>query len=209
MKARVTASLIVGIATLAACKRGRDSLGSFIENRAMLFASNCDRYLGDAGQENESVFRCVISYGDGPNCQCSASATLVRADNGKDARLLQIQVDHCSHGTATKPILDHLDWLLSKDDRAQLARDIDDPGHDAQPPASQASPGTISTRRIYGDRVVELEWSRDAYRQPDGSVAVQPTESYFVAIRPRTSADAPQVKVSKDSRVTAAPQCPH
>src|SRR5690606_19525950 len=148
-------------------------------------------------------------------CPCSGKMTLHRASNGKDARLLQVQVDHCPHDVAVEELVSTVRWLLAEPGRvntspeveARLTSDLDEPGRHAKPAASRSEAGSIFTLRIYGDRVLEIDWSRDAYRQPDGSAELQSTESYFVAVRPRTKNDAERVTVRQEPRVTARPMC--
>jgi hypothetical protein len=141
--------------------------------------------------------------------------TLHRASNGTDARLLQVQIDHCPHDVAVEDLVLDVRWLLAEPGKvnvpaeleAELKKDLDEPGRHAKPAVSRSDAGTISALRIYGDRVVEIDWSRDAFRQRDGSVKLQPTESYFVAIRPREKTDAERVTVVKEPRVTGVPKC--
>ena len=195
--------VLLVVASLVACKRDRESLGSFVEDRAMTLADHCAIEHDTA--IDGPVLRCTMVF-DGVNCPCEGTATLFQADDHKNVRLIQLQIDHCPHEVAAQTIVEHLEWLLRKEDRARLEHDIGSPGHDAVPPTLHPINGTISTRQVYGDRTVELEWSRDAYRQPDGSVVDQSREWYFVAIRPRSNDDKPQVSVSKDRHVTEAPR---
>lgn len=140
-------------------------------------------------------------------CPCKGHATVHRASNGKDARLYQIQIDHCPHEAAAHDIRMHMMFLLNDKQLSKLELDLDEPGRKANPPALRADNGTIAATHVYGDRVVEMNWSRDSYRQNDGTLVPQPTESYFIAVRPKTSDDRECASSSKEPRVGSAPAC--
>lgn len=207
---------LVICAALSACSRDRDSLGPFDEARVMTLSS-CDDVddVRDFMSSTRPTVQCGFrpTYYDeagilhGWGCACRGTMTLHRASNHTDARLLQVQLNHCPHQAAVVELVVDVDWLLAEAVGAELKKDLDEPGRHAKPAVSRSEAGTISSLRIYGDRVVEIDWSRDAFRQRDGSVELQPTESYFVAVRPREKTDAERVTVAKEPRVTGVPKC--
>lgn len=206
-------ALLLVCTLISACERDRDSLGTFDEVRQRAVgACSRARDLADFTAKGIAEFRCseLDAHANwNPECPCAGSFTLRRAANGTDADLLQIRLEHCPHDMAVDGLSYGFEWMFlhpSRESFVKYKADLDEPARGARG-ASSADAGSISAVRIYGDRVAEIEWSRDAYQQRNGSIDLQPTESYFVAIRPRREGDAERVIVRNDRRVTGVPYC--
>lgn len=185
----------------------------------MVIVHGCSpRDFGSVQSADISEFRCKLNIrsSDSLACSCQGSAMLQRAANGRDAGLLQLQISHCPHDEAVSTLGYHISWLLAESGKdptsartlAKLQRDLDEPTHDASLVNLSETAGNASAVRLYGDRVVEIAWSRDAYQLANGSIEPQPTESYFVAVRPQRKGDTERVtSAGKEPRVTAVPVC--
>lgn len=210
---------------LFACNRDRESLGEFDEARSMaIVPCGTPQHFHDPTEDGIPEFRCTLGALEGcignpppcPGCPCDGSLTLRRARNGTEADLLQIQVDHCPHELAVHTIAGPgFDWFIAESEKAEPSSaraakwklDLDEPAHGASTGSSPAKIGTVTALRIYGDRVMEINWSRDAFRQNDGSIELQSTESYLIAIRARHKGDVERVTVREEPRVTGVPVC--
>lgn len=210
-------ALVVGL-LLTACNRDRDSLGTFDEVRRMVLAPcGTPQHRGDMTAKDIAEFRCTLGWLEqslhAPGCPCDGSMTLHRAKNGRDADVLRIQVDHCPHDAAVHALTLGFEWILtgkldsSSELAAQYKHEIDEPAYGTTRELSLDDVGSVSALRVYGDRVVELHWSRDAFRQNDGSIELQSTESYLIAIRARRKGDVERVTVREEPHVTGVPVC--
>jgi hypothetical protein len=141
---------------------------------------------------------------DFADCPCRGTATLYRASNGVDASLYEYRVSTCPHYLTVDQAIGDLDHLIPKDELDRFERDLDRPGGSKQLPEHHL----VNATHVYGDRTVELTWTRDVHRRPDGTLQVQDTETYFIAVRPKKAGDRERVDLDVEPVITGAQKCP-
>ena len=157
---------------------------------------------------SESSWTCQIELLDRKSrpaavaeCPCTGTGVLHRDPAGGDATLLQYSIQHCPHPVVAERIPLHLEFLIPEQHHDRLRRDFDAPARDQH----RDDVHRVEAVHVYGDRTIELDWSRDAHRGEDGKIAVQDRETYFIAVRPRKPGDRERVTVHTEPLVTAAP----
>jgi hypothetical protein len=200
---------LLALSLLAACgSDDRETLGTFDMNKRMILAG-----IGSLpATETTDTWSCplfaigqpVAGETDDEPCPCRGSATVHRASNRTDAALLQFSLQQCAHASIVEEAHDILDWWVPESSHGRLLKDLERPGGDEQRPEHRK----VEATHIYGDRTVEMTWTRDVFRAADGTEQPGDTESIFVAVRPRKRGDREQVRATTEPVISPTPRCP-
>lgn len=180
---------------LIGCSSSGNSLDDF-EHAKEFVSPTCFRK-----QIEKTRLTCSPLVGAAEDCRCEAKLELEASPDGKKLVAVRYSVQHCPEDRATTASA----YAVSGYRATELARIFDlKQNAGERDPSTQRMTGTY----VDGNATMNLEWTREAYRDDSGNIEPNGRVSYFVVIKPRKDGDRESVKIENEPTVTPRKKCP-
>jgi hypothetical protein len=212
----------VACAVLGAC-RPRHSFGSYSKLRNTLLGS-CNAFRPESDDVRD-VYTCELDRFDDSDkdriavfeCPCRGNMTF--HTKGDDVVRIDLTLEQCTRQVASTRIRLALDRFLDAEQQPKLDARV------AHPDGDRSELQGLTSKHVYGDVTVDMNWSRDSYPKPpppsDADKAENPVkaldldrlavasdqESYHLALSFHQGSDVERDETSTKQNLMPQPAC--